>query len=1040
MSQNVTFNGVVYSIPAVGDDSWGQNLFDFLVAIPQGVLQKSGGNFTLSANINFGANFGILSKFFSTRSVNPAASGLYRLSLADTIAWRNNANSSDLALGINGSDQLSFNGNVLQIAGNYITALTGDVTASGPGSVAATIGSNKVLNTMIRQSAALSLIGRAANSVGNVADITAATDNTVLLRSGTSLVFNLLTNNNIDPAAAIAYTKLALTGNIVNADISATAAIAYAKLALTGSILNADISGSAAIAYSKLNLSAAIVNADISASAAIAHTKMAALTASRALVSDGSGIVAVSAATATELSYLSGVTSAIQTQLGAKAGTASPTFTGTITTPLTASRALVTGAASELAVSAVTATELGYLSGVTSALQTQISAKVTNPLTTTGDMIYSSSGSTLARLGIGSSGQVIKSIGGVPAWSTFSGGINYASGNPDAEADVSGWATYADGAAVPVDGTGGAPTGTLTRSTSSPLRGSASFLYTAGALGNGASYDFTIDAADQAQSILISFNWSATGTLADGDYTVYIYDKTNAVLSQLIPYKIGGAVANGYYPFKGVYQTASNSTSYRLIINQAVASPAGNVKFDNVYVGPQTLAYTDTRACVAKYGGSTQTITTTPSPIISPTLSIDTHTAYSNSTGLFTVPVTGIYRVGAGFYTTGAASGGANNGIYVSAYKNGSIVNQFIVDAADVSGTLNFTGFGEVLVPANAGDTLGAYISKDSAIGALSLQVTSYNWVSFERLLGPTAISQSDSSEGRVVAMSAYKTSTQSISNAGGYQAITAWSAIDKDTHTAFNITNGQYVVPVAGFYSVDGNIGFAANATSGRFAFIAVNGTTMYLGSSLGMATYMTRVTVSGSVYCNAGDIITVGADQTSGGALNIGGGNASDLRVTIRRLSGNPSASAAESVNARYSTAAGQSIPSGTATVINFGTVAYDSHGAVTTGAAWKYTAPGSGKYRVTSFSFLNDTTNFNGSTEYMDLVLYKNGAAFCNITSVRPYASQQYPSATGSTTISLLAGDYVDVRMNQTSGASLSLFSDGGLNWICIERVGN
>lgn len=43
------------------------------------------------------------------------------------------------------------------------------------------------------------------------------------------------------------------------------------------------------------------------------------LTASRALVSNSSGKVAVSAVTATQLGYLSGVTSAIQTQLDAKA-------------------------------------------------------------------------------------------------------------------------------------------------------------------------------------------------------------------------------------------------------------------------------------------------------------------------------------------------------------------------------------------------------------------------------------------------------------------------------------------------------------------------------------------------------------------------------------------------------------------------------------------------------------------------------------------------------------------------------------------------
>ena len=58
-----------------------------------------------------------------------------------------------------------------------------------------------------------------------------------------------------------------------------------------------------------------IVNADINASAAIALSKLAAVTASRALQSDGSGFVSASSVTSTELGYVSGVTSAIQTQL-----------------------------------------------------------------------------------------------------------------------------------------------------------------------------------------------------------------------------------------------------------------------------------------------------------------------------------------------------------------------------------------------------------------------------------------------------------------------------------------------------------------------------------------------------------------------------------------------------------------------------------------------------------------------------------------------------------------------------------------------------
>ena len=43
---------------------------------------------------------------------------------------------------------------------------------------------------------------------------------------------------------------------------------------------------------------------------------------------------------------------------------------------------------------------------------------MTNPMTTTGDMVYSSSGSTPARLGIGTTGQVVTVAGGIPSWAT----------------------------------------------------------------------------------------------------------------------------------------------------------------------------------------------------------------------------------------------------------------------------------------------------------------------------------------------------------------------------------------------------------------------------------------------------------------------------------------------------------------------------------------------------------------------------------------------------------------------------------------------
>ena len=100
------------------------------------------------------------------------------------------------------------------------------------------------------------------------------------------------------------------------------------------------------------------------------------LTASRALTSNGSGKVAVSTVTSTELGYVSGVTSAIQTQLDAKQATITGSATTIDTESLTASRAVISNSSQKIAVSTTTDTELGYLSGVTSAVQTQLDAKL----------------------------------------------------------------------------------------------------------------------------------------------------------------------------------------------------------------------------------------------------------------------------------------------------------------------------------------------------------------------------------------------------------------------------------------------------------------------------------------------------------------------------------------------------------------------------------------------------------------------------------------------------------------------------------------
>ena len=69
MATVVTFNGSSFSIPAYGDIGWAQgtgNLSAYLIAIASGTLQTTGGTFTLSAPLNFGATYGLISPYVTT--------------------------------------------------------------------------------------------------------------------------------------------------------------------------------------------------------------------------------------------------------------------------------------------------------------------------------------------------------------------------------------------------------------------------------------------------------------------------------------------------------------------------------------------------------------------------------------------------------------------------------------------------------------------------------------------------------------------------------------------------------------------------------------------------------------------------------------------------------------------------------------------------------------------------------------------------------------------------------------------------------------
>lgn len=92
---------------------------------------------------------------------------------------------------------------------------------------------------------------------------------------------------------------------------------------------------------------------------------------------------------------------------------------------VTASRVLVSDGSGFVSASSITSTTLGYLDA-TSSIQTQLDGKIAKTLTTTtGDIIYASANNTPARLAIGTEGYYLKVVGGVPAWAAVAGGLSY---------------------------------------------------------------------------------------------------------------------------------------------------------------------------------------------------------------------------------------------------------------------------------------------------------------------------------------------------------------------------------------------------------------------------------------------------------------------------------------------------------------------------------------------------------------------------------------------------------------------------------------
>ena len=138
MSTSVSYNSVTYHVPGYRDTGYAQgsgNLSQYLVALATGSLTLAGGTFNLAAEVDFGSSYGLKALYFKGRTANPASAGQVRLAVTDTIKWRNNANSADLALAVDGSNQLTFNGVVVATGGlsgsgtaNRMAKFTGSAT------------------------------------------------------------------------------------------------------------------------------------------------------------------------------------------------------------------------------------------------------------------------------------------------------------------------------------------------------------------------------------------------------------------------------------------------------------------------------------------------------------------------------------------------------------------------------------------------------------------------------------------------------------------------------------------------------------------------------------------------------------------------------------------------------------------------------------------------------------------------------------------------------------------------------------------------
>lgn len=252
-------NGTAYTFPDTGDENWGDNVTSWASAVSTGLLQKAGGSFVLTAEVDFGATYGLKSVYLKSRATNPASTGEVRLGNTQGVYWRNAANSADLALVVNASNELTYNGNVVTASGGAVplasggTGLTsytaGDTVyfASGTSFTKLAIGSANTVMVSTGSAPSWALVSLTANVSGvlpvanggtnlssyTAGDVPYATGSTTIAKLAIGSANTVLTSSGSAPQWS---TSLSLGSNlgVIGAAVASTA-IAIRPTAVGGS-------------------------------------------------------------------------------------------------------------------------------------------------------------------------------------------------------------------------------------------------------------------------------------------------------------------------------------------------------------------------------------------------------------------------------------------------------------------------------------------------------------------------------------------------------------------------------------------------------------------------------------------------------------------------------------------------------------------------------------------------------------------------------------------------------------------------------------